>query len=245
MSNTFVMHVSEIMSDGEYREMLAFENWAQHRSNFLYPDAFEKVVSWDRQEVGYRDAGLQELFDAFRAGDDKDLWMPSVGTEAVAAGSVVIGPQIIVREGPPVDAEMEIPDFEEIAARLEDQPKRNATRSLHRHIALGAPHNLLIQVNDPVSFGGASYSYEIVLPDGTPFPIEFQYQEPEKGVVGITMESLLAICIDRLEAFQRGPYPCRENALALTKIEEALLWLHRRTERLSYEDAGAEDHDDD
>jgi hypothetical protein len=26
-----------------------------------------------------------------------------------------------------------------------------------------------------------------------------------------------------------GPYACRENAIALTHIEEALMWLQRRT----------------
>jgi len=49
------------------------------------------------------------------------------------------------------------------------------------------------------------------------------------GVNGITHEVLLAILIDRLERFQSGPYSCRENALALTKLQEALHWLHHRT----------------
>jgi hypothetical protein len=35
--------------------------------------------------------------------------------------------------------------------------------------------------------------------------------------------------IDRLRGFQSGDFRNRENALALTKIEEALLWLHKRT----------------
>jgi len=32
-----------------------------------------------------------------------------------------------------------------------------------------------------------------------------------------------------LRSFQAGPYACRENALALTKIEEAMHWLNHRT----------------
>ncbi|WP_338442378.1 hypothetical protein VZG28_05235 [Synechococcus elongatus IITB4] len=51
----------------------------------------------------------------------------------------------------------------------------------------------------------------------------------EAGVNGITHEVLLAILIDRLQGFQLGPYVCRENALALTKLEEAMHWLNART----------------
>lgn len=53
----------------------------------------------------------------------------------------------------------------------------------------------------------------------------------EAGVNGVTNEALLAIVADRLMVFQRGPMACRENALALKKIEEALQWLHARTRR--------------
>jgi hypothetical protein len=51
----------------------------------------------------------------------------------------------------------------------------------------------------------------------------------ENDVNGITHEALLAVVIDRLQGFQAGPYACRENALALTKLEEAAHWLHHRT----------------
>ena len=49
------------------------------------------------------------------------------------------------------------------------------------------------------------------------------------GVNGVTHEALLAIVADRLRSFQAGPYACKENACALTHIEEALHWLHWRT----------------
>jgi hypothetical protein len=52
---------------------------------------------------------------------------------------------------------------------------------------------------------------------------------PEAGQNGVTQEALLAIVIDRLRSFQLGPFPCRENAIALTKCEEALMWLQKRT----------------
>jgi len=51
----------------------------------------------------------------------------------------------------------------------------------------------------------------------------------EKGVNGAQNEDLLGILIHRLRGFQSGNFACRENALALTKIEEALMWLRYRT----------------
>lgn len=53
----------------------------------------------------------------------------------------------------------------------------------------------------------------------------------EAGVNGVTNEALLAIVAHRLKGFQAGPMACRENALALTKIEESLHWLQTRTRR--------------
>ena len=51
----------------------------------------------------------------------------------------------------------------------------------------------------------------------------------ENGVNGCQNEDLLAIVIHRLEGFQLGDFKCRENAIALTKIQEALMWLEKRT----------------
>ena len=52
----------------------------------------------------------------------------------------------------------------------------------------------------------------------------------EAGINGIHNEDLLHIVRDRLSCFQTGEFSCRENAIAITKIEEALLWLGLRTE---------------
>jgi len=51
----------------------------------------------------------------------------------------------------------------------------------------------------------------------------------EVGVNGVSNESLLAIVEDRLLGFQSGQFACRENAIALTKIQEAMMWLAKRT----------------
>jgi hypothetical protein len=53
----------------------------------------------------------------------------------------------------------------------------------------------------------------------------------EQGVNGVTNENLLNIVKIRLEGFQNSDFKCRENAIALTHIEEALLWLAYRTSK--------------
>ena len=52
----------------------------------------------------------------------------------------------------------------------------------------------------------------------------------ENGVNGCHNEDLIAVVIDRLQGFQAGEFSCRENAIAITKLEEALLWLNKRTQ---------------
>jgi hypothetical protein len=51
----------------------------------------------------------------------------------------------------------------------------------------------------------------------------------ENGVNGVQNEDLLAIVIHRLQGFQSVQFACRENAIALTKCQEALMWLDKRT----------------
>jgi hypothetical protein len=56
----------------------------------------------------------------------------------------------------------------------------------------------------------------------------------ECGVNGIGIEHLLHLVAARLRGYQETEFRCRENALALTKVEEALHWLqHRTTDRQS------------
>lgn len=51
----------------------------------------------------------------------------------------------------------------------------------------------------------------------------------EKGVNGVNNEDLIAMVICRLEHFQQSPFSSRDNAMAITKLEEALMWLGKRT----------------
>lgn len=46
---------------------------------------------------------------------------------------------------------------------------------------------------------------------------------------GTTNEEVLMVLIDRLQ-FLNKKLPSRESSLALTKIEEALMWLEKRTQ---------------
>lgn len=45
---------------------------------------------------------------------------------------------------------------------------------------------------------------------------------------GTTNEELIEVLINRLQ-YLNGKFPCRENSAALTKLDEALLWLNKRT----------------
>lgn len=81
--------------------------------------------------------------------------------------------------------------------------------------------------------GGAYHDYCVDLfgtEDG--ILIEFQCgprKDPDARH-GVLDCDLLEIVRDRLKSFQAGPYATRENACALTHIEEALMWMNRRVE---------------
>jgi hypothetical protein len=45
---------------------------------------------------------------------------------------------------------------------------------------------------------------------------------------GTTNEEVLAMLIDRMKYLQ-AKFPCRENAIVITKLEESLMWLEKRT----------------
>lgn len=46
---------------------------------------------------------------------------------------------------------------------------------------------------------------------------------------GTTNEEVLAMLIDRMQTLQ-AKFPCRENSIVITKLEESLMWLNKRTE---------------
>lgn len=86
----------------------------------------------------------------------------------------------------------------------------------------------------------APHTFEVVrkLDENTEFNSEtdllarIHFQEgpiKECGVNGVANEDLLVMVIRRLQGFQESEFKCRENAMAITKLEEALLWLRKRT----------------
>ncbi len=79
---------------------------------------------------------------------------------------------------------------------------------------------------------GSSIKFHETPPDKVghvPPPPDQKTPDQEAGPNGITHEALLEVVLDRLRAFQRGKCACRENAIAITHLEEALLWLQQRT----------------
>jgi len=70
-------------------------------------------------------------------------------------------------------------------------------------------------------------------PDPIPY-IRIKFQAgplQEVGVNGCSIEDVIDVLTARLEGFQNGPFRCRENALAITKLEEAKQWLLYRTSK--------------
>lgn len=107
--------------------------------------------------------------------------------------------------------------------RLNTIQKRN---NLNEVWVVGNPSN-----------GGAYHKYHIEYDgdgDGyiTKHSITFQNgpRSEKASIHGVLDVDLLEIVRHRLQCFQKGEYSTRENALALTHVEEALLWLNKRTE---------------
>jgi hypothetical protein len=117
-------------------------------------------------------------------------------------------------------------------------------RELHDHVCDDLNKCIKIEVADEADpKHGGHHKYQIYYHTlgswGKGCKIEFQNGSPkiydDKGNVinvnttGTTNEAVLAVIIDRLRSFQNGKYPCRENAEALRHLEEAMFWLHARS----------------
>lgn len=118
-------------------------------------------------------------------------------------------------------------------------------REISSHKLNGLNDALTIKVLDEPGSGNANHLYSIEY-DNVKFGPDAQSMRQvngisfqkgpiaEAGINGISGEALLAIIIDRLQCFQNGEYKCRENAIALTHLEDAMHWLqHRTRQRLS------------
>lgn len=85
--------------------------------------------------------------------------------------------------------------------------------------------------------GGAFHRYAIYktpMDENSELITGIQFQDgPRKdpqSISGVLDTDLLEIVRHRLSCFQQGKFSTRENAIALTHIEEALLWMNKRVE---------------
>lgn len=115
-------------------------------------------------------------------------------------------------------------------------------REITSHVVEGddKPQITITAADDPGP-GGANHLYRIggltaqhpaCAGPTESFFLHFQHGGVQDvgGWNGVSMEALLAICADRLEAFQAGPFPSQENATALHNVQEAMRSLHKRTQ---------------
>lgn len=106
-------------------------------------------------------------------------------------------------------------------------------RQITDHKVNGLNEALDIYVRDEPGQGNACHKYGIEWTYNDQISVvEIDFQNgpiKEFGVNGVSNEAILAIVIDRLRGFQGGEFSTKENAVALTHVETAMLWLQKRT----------------
>lgn len=105
--------------------------------------------------------------------------------------------------------------------KLSTMQKRNKLNDVYRKGDIGP--------------GGAYHEYSIATAeDETRIVGNLNFQkgarQDENAIQGVLDADLLEIVRDRLKCFQQGEFSTRENACALTHIEEALMWMNKRVE---------------
>ena len=107
-------------------------------------------------------------------------------------------------------------------------------------VGIGSNRFSSVEAMDEQGAGGAHHEYLVASEPQSSIEAEQPRKEfarvsfqngpiQENGINGCHQEDLLAIVLHRLQCFQQGDYACRENALAITKLEEAMHWLNHRT----------------
>lgn len=114
-------------------------------------------------------------------------------------------------------------------------PRPDAKREITSHKVNPCNDLITLAVLDEPGAGGANHRYlASFVSAGIPHAYGIDFQNGPiaiNGVNGLTQEVLLAIVIDRLEAFQRGPFACKDNEDALGMIKGGLTCLLKRTQR--------------
>lgn len=110
-------------------------------------------------------------------------------------------------------------------------------RELYSHKTGGLNEGIRIYTLDDPGYDGANHKYEIVWKSDGNLILGSTIVSFQNGTVkdagnnGLTNEALLAVVIDRLETFQRGPFACVENDTALASARTALSALKMRTQK--------------
>src|SRR5690349_16250259 len=107
-------------------------------------------------------------------------------------------------------------------------------REITSHKVNGLNDMLKVESVDDPGPGNANHIYDVLPTAGNAKGLRIEFQkgplkETGNAPNGLSNEVLLAIVEDRLKCFQAGEFSCRENALALTHIQDAMHWLHHRT----------------
>lgn len=104
-----------------------------------------------------------------------------------------------------------------------------------RKVEIGSHRFTEVHAMDEPGSGGAHHSYEVRTTEEryrnvARIPFTDHPCQVPSDVNGVFNEDLLVIVLDRLYAFQDGPYASKENGLAITRIEEAMHWLKARAD---------------
>lgn len=112
---------------------------------------------------------------------------------------------------------------------------KQLVRTIHGHEGNALNNSIKITSDERNESNGGAHRYSLEVTGDTEHGKHVQYISFQNGPIkevghnGVSDEALLAIVIDRMEGFQTGPYRSRYNALAITKLEEAMHWLNART----------------
>lgn len=102
--------------------------------------------------------------------------------------------------------------------------------------------SIIVEAVDEPGPGGARHEYRLSIkhaPDeavgyvGNAEVATIQFQRGPRNepgsLPGVTEGALLAVLIDRLQAFQAGEFKCEENRHTLRHLQEALHWTKARS----------------
>jgi hypothetical protein len=113
------------------------------------------------------------------------------------------------------------------------KPKVNEKGELEIELSVKLP-----QIDNGITILRKGHRYNLPLFEDSSKSMDIQFIEKEcinqeTGELktindGVTNEQLLTVLIDRMNHMQ-SKFPCRENSIATTHLETALLWLEKRT----------------